>query len=194
MVSIVVPVYNVELYIEKCLDSVINQTYRNKEIIVINDGSTDGSGDICEIWAKKHQFTYISKNNEGLGLTRNLGIKVAKGDYILFVDSDDWLATDAVEKMVECLRKEKLADVVSLSRYYKYDDKTRELVEIRQNELIGTETLTDDLRRRKYLLYGFVMVWGKLFRKNFLLKNNIFMPAIPHEDNAVYPEIVFRAE
>lgn len=193
MVSIIVPVYNVEIYINKCLDSLANQTYKNIEIIVINDGSTDSSGDICEKRAEKDHFVYISKANEGLGATRNLGMRIAKGNYILFVDSDDWLASDAVEKMVSSIKEGEAPDIVALSRYFEFNDRTKELKEKRQNETIGTVSICEELQRRMYLLYGFVVVWGKLFRRSFLLHNEILMPSIPHEDNAVFPEIVFRS-
>lgn len=194
LVSIVVPVYNVESYIDKCLDSIINQTYKNIEIIVINDGSTDRSGDICEKWEKTGYITYISKKNEGLGATRNLGIKIAKGEYLLFVDSDDWLTSDSVEKMVKHIDKDALTDVIAFSQYYEFDDQIKSLKIIRQNELIGVEPIFEETRKRKYLLYGFVVMWGKLFRREFLLCNNILMPSIPHEDNAVFPEIIFCAK
>lgn len=194
MVSIIVPVYNVELYVEKCLDSIVNQTYKNVEIIVINDGSSDCSGIICMKRAKREGFIYISKINEGLGATRNLGMKIAKGEYILFVDSDDWLAPDAVEKMVKYIKREEQTDVIALSQYYEFDNKTKALKIIKQNEVIGTEALFEEIRKRYYLLYGVAAMWGKLFRKEFLLKNNIWMPNIMHEDNAVFPEIIFCAK
>lgn len=193
LVSIIVPVYNVEAYIEQCLTSLVSQTYNNIEIIVINDGSTDHSGDICEKWRERRDLIYISKKNEGLGATRNQGIKVARGSYILFVDSDDWLAPNAVASMIACIGQEEKPDVIALSRYYEFNDQTKKGREIRQNEWIGVESICSEEQRRMYLLYGFVVTWGKLFRKKFLLENEIWMPSIPHEDNAVFAEIIFRA-
>lgn len=193
MVSIIVPVYNVETYIDKCLESIVNQTYKNIEIILINDGSTDGSGDVCPKWARKENLVYISKRNEGSGITRNLGISVAKGNYVMFVDSDDWLALDMVECMVNHIIEDELTDVIATSQYFEFDDKNKEFKKIQQNECIGTEPIFDVKRRSLYLLHGFVPPWGKLIRREFLLNNQIWMPAIPHEDNAVFPEIVFCA-
>ena len=100
-VSIVVPVYNVEEYLAECLESIIQQTYTNIEIILINDGSQDKSNEICLEYAKKDtRITYISKGNEGVAATRNIGIAKANGKYICFVDSDDTIATDFIEKIV----------------------------------------------------------------------------------------------
>lgn len=192
-VSIIVPVYNVETYIDKCLDSLVNQSYKNIEIIVINDGSTDCSGDICMSRAKKDKYVYISKSNEGLGSTRNLGVRIAKGNYVMFVDPDDWLAPDAVGKMVSCIKEEDCLDLVALSRYFEFNNKTKEIKEVQQSDAIGIDPIYEEVQKRMYLLYGFVMMWGKLFRKEFLLNNEILMPSIPHEDNAVFPEIIFNA-
>ena len=101
-ISIIVPVYNVEKYLEKCVNSIINQTYRNLEIILIDDGSTDNSGIICDELAKKDsRINVIHKENEGVSVTKNLGIKVSTSDYVAFVDSDDWLTED----YCECLYK-----------------------------------------------------------------------------------------
>lgn len=102
LISIVVPIYNVEIYIEKCLESLINQTYKNIEIILVNDGSTDLSGYICDDFATKDKrIKVIHKSNGGLSDARNIGIDVATGDYIAFIDSDDWIDL----KMIEILYK-----------------------------------------------------------------------------------------
>ncbi len=97
MVSVIIPVYNTESYLEECIRSVVGQTYQDLEIIIINDGSTDRSGEICKKWEKLDQrIRYIEKENEGQGMTRNLGIALATGEYIIFVDSDDYLDTHLV--------------------------------------------------------------------------------------------------
>ena len=90
LISVIVPVYNVKNYLEKCLDSIINQTYKNLEIILINDGSTDESLDICYMYEKKDKRIKVyNQENHGLSYTRNRGIELARGKYIGFVDSDD---------------------------------------------------------------------------------------------------------
>lgn len=100
-VSIIVPVYNCEKYVGECLDSLLNQSYDNIEILLINDGSKDDSHNICSEYAKKDsRIVYISKENEGVSKTRNIGLQKATGEYILFVDSDDWIENNAVEILV----------------------------------------------------------------------------------------------
>ena len=112
MISIIVPVYNVEDYIDKCLRSIVNQTYKDIEIILINDGSTDSSGDICLKWQEAdNRIIYIKKKNEGQGAARNLGVKIAKGDYLTFVDADDWIEENAIACLYESEKKSN-ADIV----------------------------------------------------------------------------------
>lgn len=104
-VSIIIPVYNVEDYLEDCLESVCKQSYRNIEIILVDDGSLDNSGEICDEWAKKDsRIRVIHKHNGGLSSARNAGLKEATGDYISFVDSDDLIPTNFIMQLVETLK------------------------------------------------------------------------------------------
>ena len=108
MVSIIVPVYNVEKYLKRCIDSLLAQDYNSYEIILINDGSKDSSPKICEKYAKCHSnIHYYSKENGGLSSARNYGVKMAKGNYITFVDSDDYVSTTYVSDLVYLLKKHK---------------------------------------------------------------------------------------
>lgn len=101
-VSVVIPVYNVEKYLKQCLDSVINQEYKDIEVILVDDGSTDNSGYICDEYAQKYQFIeVVHKKNAGLGFARNTGIEKAKGEYITFVDSDDIVGKTMITKLME---------------------------------------------------------------------------------------------
>ena len=100
-VSIIIPVYNVEKYLERCVDSALNQTYENLEIILVNDGSTDNSLQICEKYQTENRVKIFSEENRGLPTARNLGVKKSSGDYIFFLDSDDWLDKDLIEKLVK---------------------------------------------------------------------------------------------
>lgn len=105
LISVIVPVYNTEPYLRKCLDSITQQTYKNLEIILIDDGSTDGSGDICDEFAKKDdRVIVVHKNNAGLSAARNDGIKLANSPYLTFVDSDDYIELDTYESVVEGIR------------------------------------------------------------------------------------------
>jgi glycosyltransferase involved in cell wall biosynthesis len=109
LVSVIVPVYNVEKYLCKCLDSIIQQTYKDLEIILVDDGSTDSSGLICDDYAAHDNRVHvIHKKNEGLSEARNSGLEICSGDYIGFVDSDDWIATDMFEKLVKFVKCENL--------------------------------------------------------------------------------------
>lgn len=122
LISIVVPIYNVENYLRMCLDSIQNQTYQNFECLLINDGSPDNSAEICrEYVAKDSRFRYFEKENGGLSSARNLGIERSGGGaYITFVDSDDWLENDALDQLYGALKKEN-ADI-SIGRYNSYDE------------------------------------------------------------------------
>lgn len=104
LVSIIVPVYNVEKYLQQCVDSLVSQTYKNIEILLIDDGSKDNSGQMCNQFSE--QYTNVMsfhKKNSGLGLTRNFGLERINGDYVTFVDSDDYLRQDAIQKLVDGL-------------------------------------------------------------------------------------------
>lgn len=102
LVSVIIPVYNVEPYLRQCLDSVLNQTYKDIEIIIIDDGSTDHSGEICDKYLKyDNRVIVIHKNNEGLGMARNTGLGLAQGDYVYFLDSDDYIDEDEIRILYE---------------------------------------------------------------------------------------------
>lgn len=118
LISIIVPVYNVESYIERCLISLTNQTYKNIEIILINDGSKDHSGEICDKWSKNDsRIVVFHKFNGGVSSARNLGLQYAKGKWISFVDPDDYMATNALEMLIKTANNQK-ADIVDCN-YYK---------------------------------------------------------------------------
>ena len=117
LISIIIPIYNNEKFISRCLDSIINQTYKKIEIIIVNDGSTDKSLDVISKYEKKdNRIKVINKKNEGVSIARNIGIESSKGDYITFVDADDWLELDAIEKLYIEIT-EKNVDVVR-GNYY----------------------------------------------------------------------------
>ena len=101
MISIITPVYNAEKYLERCLNSVLNQTYKNIELVLIDDGSKDGSGEICKRYSQKDsRVVYVHQNNQGAGAARRRGVAEAKGDFIFFIDSDDYLELDALESLI----------------------------------------------------------------------------------------------
>lgn len=127
-ISVIVPVYNVELYLRRCLDSVVNQTYRDLEILIIDDGSTDRSGEICDKYAEKDQrIRVFHTENRGLSAARNLGLENACGGYIGFVDGDDWIEPDMYEKAIATIGT---ADIVCFSQYEGFYTGFEALVEL----------------------------------------------------------------
>ena len=140
LVSIIVPIYNVEKYLEKCIKSLINQTYRNLEIILINDGSTDESCKICKRYKNQdNRILFINKKNGGSASAKNIGLKIAKGDYIAFVDSDDFIELDMIEYMVNTIKKYnsdivqcKLRDYYTNTIYFKQEEINEKSMDVKE--------------------------------------------------------------
>ena len=122
-ISVVIPVYNVEKYLHECILSIINQDYNDIEIILVDDGSTDSSGEICDYYrAKCSNINVIHQANGGLSDARNVGIKESKGDYLLFVDSDDYIERNSITELVECIKQYNEPDVVFLEAFKVFVD------------------------------------------------------------------------
>ena len=122
LISVIVPVYNSEKYVNRCIDSILNQTYENLEVILIDDGSSDGSLKICESWAEKdNRIKILKQKNSGVSSARNLGIENASGDYVAFVDNDDWLRPEMYETMLSLAEKEK--SDVTVCKFINVDEK-----------------------------------------------------------------------
>lgn len=120
MISVIIPCYNVEKYIDRCMKSVLNQTYRNLEIILVDDGSTDGTGEIIKKYAgRDHRIRIIHQANRGAGAARNAGLEIAGGSYIGFVDSDDWIAEDMYEYLMGIIKDADIAvcDYIKANKY-----------------------------------------------------------------------------
>ena len=133
VVSVVLPIYNVERYLNRCVKSVVNQSYKNLEIILVDDGSQDNCPILCDEWAKKdYRIKVIHKKNAGLGYARNTGIENATGEYICFIDSDDYIALDTIEKAYKSVMESK-SDVV----YYGYNvvDSNRNVTQVFKPEI-----------------------------------------------------------
>lgn len=183
MISIIIPVYNVEKYLERCVVSVCNQTYDDLEIILVDDGSTDKSGIICDRLAQKdNRITVYHKENQGLGLTRNYGMNRCNGKYIMFLDSDDYIDKTMLENMVN-VAENKQADLV-ISGFKKVTEAEEKLFSERYEyeEFIG-DKVKDDLLPR---MIGsmpqkrdsiFTMACGKLYNKESIEKSKIKFPS-----------------
>ena len=172
-ISVVVPVYNVEKYLRKCIDSIINQTYKNLEIILVDDGSPDKCGEICDEYAKKDdRIKVIHKKNAGVSSARNDGIDNATGEYIIFVDSDDWLEDNAIEIMVDKLNEYDY-DCVFCNFYMntKKDKKVR--------DFLDENYKNDDIYNNIFKIINlpnFNSPWSKLFKAKIIKENNLYFP------------------
>ena len=135
LISVIIPVYNSGKYLNKCLDSIINQTHKELDIILIDDGSTDGSGEVCDEYAQKDdRITVIHQQNRGVSSARNAGIKIAKGDFFNFPDSDDYIDTDCYEYCLGLMDEHK-CDIVSYEYYVTYSD--REVQHVSDDSFYG---------------------------------------------------------
>lgn len=161
-ISVIVPVYNVELYLKECLDSIINQTYRDLEIILIDDGSTDMSSDICEEYAKKDdRIIVIHQSNQGSASAKNAGLRKASGEYLAFVDSDDFLQEDAYEFMVRQLENHH-ADIIQCCFRMLYQKSNREV-----NNIIDIQTVNNSEFLELFTKdWTCGLLWDKLYKRN----------------------------
>lgn len=176
-VSVIVPVYNVEKYISKCLESLVEQTLKEIEIIVVNDGSLDNSQKIIDKFVKQYPDkikSYI-KENGGQGSARNLGLKYAKGEYISFVDSDDFIDKDMLEKMYNLAKKDNSDIVICGNKNITMDNKIKSTENAR---------LFDDAKLN--ILFGKMAVWNKIYKRELIEKNNL-----QYRNNVWYEDIDF---
>ncbi len=166
-VSIIVPIYNNEKYLRKCLDSLVNQTFKDIEIIAINDGSTDKTKDILEEYQKKYSkiLKVINQENKGIAASRNKGIELAKGDYIAFVDSDDYVDLEMYEKLYNKVTSDNF-DIATSFCNYKYDDHVEKGIVDVENDILTEEDL------KQYFLKLYPVIVAKLFKKDLLNKIN----------------------
>ncbi|WP_338778803.1 glycosyltransferase [Metabacillus sp. FJAT-52054] len=190
LLSIIVPVYNVEKYLAKCLDSIIDQTYSNLEIIVVNDGSKDKSKLICNDYAlKDKRINVIHKENGGLSSARNTGLEIATGKYIGFVDSDDWIDSDMYETLLSSATKFN-SDIVECNVRYVYKNKIEENVS-------GETIVCDNKAALSYFLsdykYFKPMVCNKIFHRN-IFKSLRFKEGYIHEDGFFTYKALYKAE
>lgn len=171
LVSVIIPVYNVELYLTRCINSVLKQTYSNLQIIVINDGSTDSSLDILNKFEDK-RLTVISKENGGLSSARNEGLKYAIGEYVTFIDSDDWIQKDMIEVMLKEANKTD-SDIVTI-----FPQRVSSEKDIVQNKKVyQTEYYTYDHCISQLFLNKIPnYTWGKLYKTNIFTKYGIQFP------------------
>lgn len=190
-ISIVIPVYNVEKYLAECLDSILDQRYRDLEAIVIDDGSTDASGDICDQYAKQDPRVHVfHEKNSGVSAVRNLGVKRATGDWVMFLDSDDHLYPDALGQLMDGALKYD-ADIVSGTYTFEYQDANVPVQPVNiSNGIweIDSKRLTGEMliRTHEYreMCPACFVPWGKIIKRQLIIDHNVgFELGIhPHED------------
>lgn len=193
-VSIIVPVYNVKRYLTECLDSILSQTYNNYELILIDDGSTDGSEAICDEFAEKDsRIIVIHKENGGIAEARNLGISKAKGEYICFVDSDDIVATTYIQVLYENVIKEDAGIV--MCDYYHFNDGETITKAIRQKnkeKIVITENEMEDKAFSAENTVKISIPFNKIYKKS--LFDRVKYPSGKiHEDAYVYHHLLHES-
>ena len=163
LISVIIPCFNVEKYIDRCLESVLNQTYQNLEILLVDDGSTDGTGESCDRYSQKDErINVVHKKNGGLSSARNAGLDICRGHYIVFIDSDDWISADAIQYLYD-LRKRYEADFSIASYMRVYGNKEKIYCDYEEYELTQREFLTKFFKidTQENVQYA----WAKLYKK-----------------------------
>lgn len=187
MISVIVPVYRVEPYLRQCVESILNQTYRDIEVLLIDDGSPDRCGEICNEYSRKdNRVRVFHTENRGLSAARNLGISAARGEYVGFVDSDDWIEPDMYEVLLR--RIEEAEAEISICGIWYETVGTREKLQFQDSVNTGIESLG-------CLIDGSINngVWNKLYR--IAMFHNISFPdGKNYEDVAVMHKIIYRAD
>lgn len=191
LISVIIPVYNVGEYLQTCIDSVRKQTYKDLQIILVDDGSTDGSGQMCEDAAlKDKRITVIHQRNGGLSAARNSGMEAAIGKYICFLDSDDWFDKSFVEKLYT-IAEDREADV-AVCTYFRVKDETESIGDL-QNAVTVTEydniqAVSELIKERKISS----VVWNKLYRRS-LWESVRFPVGRIHEDEFITYRVLWEA-
>ena len=193
LISIIIPVYNVEEYIEQCIQSVINQTYKKLEIILIDDGSIDKSGKICDVYADRDKrIIVIHKENGGLSDARNKGIDIASGEYITFVDSDDYVEDSFIEDLYTTLINNNAE--MSICNIIKVNDKGEKIENIgfAEDELVNGKKILKGICEHKNVIES-IVAWNKMYSKDFFRENRYPKGRI-HEDEFLTYKILYYAK
>lgn len=181
LISVIVPVYNTEKYLDACVESIVKQTYENIEILLLDDGSTDSSKEKCDSWAARDsRIRVIHKQNEGLAETRNRGLQEAKGKYIAWVDSDDYVSEKYLSALYEQL-KEKQADISMCSFYEVFGSEVKFTV---ADKIVNNTYTAEEFLEKIYTVGVFSVMWNKLAEKQ-TYRDVIFPKGRRFEDTAV---------
>ena len=193
-ISIIVPVYNVEKYLENCIESILNQTFKDFELILVDDGSIDNSGKICDIYKKKDsRIKVIHKNNGGLSSARNTGLDIACGKYVGFVDSDDSIHPKMYEVLYNLIEKYK-SDISCCNYKYTYDISNQNHEELNLNEVIEMSNIESiEKLYDKDLGVKLVVAWNKLYHKRLFDKIRYKVGRL-HEDEFMAHRILYNSK
>lgn len=177
--SIIIPVYNAEKYIEYTLNSIKNQTFKDYEVIIVDDGSTDNSNSICKkIIRDDIRFKLIRTPNGGPARARNIGIKMAKGEYIGFVDADDYIDKDMYEKLIYLADRNKVDIVICGVEYIKQNKvEYKSNLDVPSNCILSKKQIKNDIIKRYYMnkVDGIAPLWNKIYNRQFILRNNLII-------------------
>lgn len=186
--SIIVPVYNVETWLERCINSILNQTYENFELILVDDGSPDNSGTICDKYVElDRRVSVIHKENGGLSSARNAGINMSKGDYIVFIDSDDYIKENLLENIEESIRKHH-TDIIMFG-YEMFLSKNKILPLFKKGLILNPKEEAVSLNKPNFK-NEFCFTWRYVFKKEFLTYNDITF----NENIKVAEDTIFNME
>ena len=173
LVSVIVPVYNMEKYLSRCVDSITEQSYKNLEIILVDDGSTDQSPEICENYAMKDsRIKVVHKKNGGLGPARNTGLENASGEYISFIDSDDWIKENMIEELLNCALTNHVKMVFSSYTVIVSMEGENESEWVRNPPECGLVSSSDAIIAMLKFNGYFTSVWNKLYERSVIFSND----------------------
>ena len=174
MVSMIVPVYNSEKTLSRCIDSILNQTYRDFELILLNDGSTDTSGEICDAYAKRDsRVRVVHKENTGVSDTRNRGIDLARGEYLQFLDSDDWITPDATALFVRTATEQQ-CDMVISQFYRVIGEHVSQKGAIDEDGLMDRSTYANHMMQKPADCY-YGVLWNKFYNRSIITERRLRM-------------------
>ena len=188
--SFIVPVYNTEKYLDKCLDSLVKQTLKDFEIIIVNDGSTDNSIQIINKYQEKYSnIKLINQNNQGLSMARNNGVKKSEGEYLIFIDSDDYVELDLLKQIDKNIEE---ADILRFQIYEEDEDYQKKAkVEEPSFDIVDGKTAIKLITNYKYV----EPAWCYVYKKEFYIKNKFeFKKGVYHEDFGLVPYIIYKAD
>jgi len=188
-ITLIIPIYNVEKYLEECLNSIVNQTFKDFKCVLVNDGATDGSAQIIEVYREKYPeiFTVITKENGGLSDARNAAIRMLDTEYVVFLDSDDIACPDFLKVLYETIEREKV-DIVECG-FIKFYEDGKEFIDL---PVLNGKT---DLAKEPEKMCSFTaLAWNKIYKSCLFLENDILYPkGLIFEDTATTPRLLARS-